>query len=188
MEPLRPVRACRRRQGRWRRFPPAVSWLRPRRRRKADAQCRKREALARSRHDVQRGQERLRLVGYRRSGAAFGDRVRAQRRSPCRIGRDGVAVLRLDAASGTRRNHGRGGAHHGRDVPAWHQPRERPAASYPLHDLQCRTNAPGRQIPGVAPAPGLCLDEGCRGGLPQCLGVEPAGPAWHTYGAVWQGQ
>ena len=42
----------------------------------------------------------------------------------------------------TRRNQGRGGGHHGGDVPAWHQPRERPAASYPLHDLQRRTNAP----------------------------------------------
>ena len=50
-----------------------------------------------------------------------------------------------------------------------------------------RTHRDGK-IPGAAPAPGLCLDEGGGGGLPQCLGVEPAGPAWHSHGAVWQGQ
>ena len=56
--------------------------------------------------------------------------------------------LRLDAASGARRNQGRGGGHHGRDVPAWHQPRERPAASYPLHDLQCRDERTGTASTG----------------------------------------
>ena len=50
-----------------------------------------------------------------------------------------------------------------------------------------RTHRDGK-IPGASPAPGLCLDEGGGGGLPQCLGVEPAGPAWHSHGAVRQGQ
>ena len=49
-----------------------------------------------------------------------------------------------------------------------------PAASYPLRDLQCRPDTPGRQVPGAASTPGLHLDEGSGSGLPQCHGLEPA--------------
>ena len=75
----------------------------------------------------------------------------------------------------------------GRDVPAWHQPGQRPAASYPLRDLQCRPDTPGRQVPGAASTPGLHLDEGGGGSLPQCPGLEPARAPRHPHGTVRQG-
>ena len=49
----------------------------PERRRQANAECRQRAALGRSRPDLQRGQERLGPVGGRRSRATFKDRAGA---------------------------------------------------------------------------------------------------------------
>ena len=62
-----------------------------------------------------------------------------------------------------------------------------PAAAYSLRDLQCRPDTPGRQVPGAAPAPGLHLDEGGGGCLPQCIGLEPARTPRHPHGTVRQG-
>ena len=60
---------------------PCLSGLHPHplglERRQANAECRQRAPFGRSRHDLQRGQERLGLVGHRRSRATFKDRGRA---------------------------------------------------------------------------------------------------------------
>ena len=135
----------------------------PDERRKADAQCRKREALARSRHDLQRRQERLCLVGYRRSGAAFGDRVRATMTPPvphwprrcCGIAPGRGFRNETEPGSWRRTSWAR--------CSSIARAARTTRSFIPIarSSMPRRTHA-GRQVPGVAPAPGLCLDEGGR--------------------------
>ena len=109
----------------------------------------------------------------------------AQRRRPGGAGRDRVPLLRLYA------DPGQGGAdpgsarrHRGGDVPARHQPGERPAASYPLRDLQRGPHPRGRQVAGHAPVPGLQLGQGRGRGLPQRARLEPPRAPGHPHGAI----
>ncbi len=103
VQPQGPVRPCRRCHGRQRGLPPAVQRLRAEQRGQADEERRNRQSFRRSRHDLQRGQERVRALGRRRSGVAFDDRTGAQRRG---AGRLEETVLRYCAYTRIRNSAG----------------------------------------------------------------------------------
>ena len=185
VQPCGPARPRERRQGRQQRLPAALQRLCAGRLHQAHQERGQRDALARRGHDLLGRQERVRALGPRRSGSAWRDRESPQRRRPGGAGRDGVPLLRVYA------DPGQGGADRGPacrylrgDVPARHQPGERPAAPYPLRHLQRGPHARGRQVAGHAPVPGLQLGQGRRRRLPQCPGVQPARAPRRADGAI----